>query len=118
MIFAHTLESLFYQIKRMQCDHQVDCARYGFKFSNQSPLVIFLAFVQGVKDDENIGVSPHFQLQCIYEVGEFGMPLFVTKFFAECLDAFRSQWVILDDLLQDTCHKFLKALGRLFFIVA
>ena len=113
-----TLELLFDQIKRTRCDHQVDCARYGFQFIDQSPLVIFWTFVQGVDDEENFGVFLDFRSQCIGEVGKSRTPLFVTKFFAECLDVFRSQWVILDDLLQDTRHKFLEALGRPFFIVA
>jgi len=110
-------EQLFYQIKRARCDHQVDCARYGFKFSNQSPLVIFLAFIQGIENEENFGVYLDFRPQCIYEVGESWMSLFVTKFFAECFDAFRSQGLILDDLLQNTRDKFLEALGKPFLIV-
>jgi hypothetical protein len=115
---ARTRELLFNQVKRTRCNHQVDFARYGFEFSDQSPLVIFLAFIQGVEDDENLRVCPDFRSQCIYEVGESWMPLFATKFFVEFFDVFRNRGPILDDLLQDTRDKFLQALGRSFLIVA
>ena len=55
---AHTLELLFDQIKRTQCDHHQDCARDGFQLSNQPPLVTFWTFVKGIEDEENLGVCP------------------------------------------------------------